>query len=634
MKISLTNKFTALFILAISVTSVIQGTSSYFDILDQTTDSLYDYSAAMLDVSSDGVNSWLAMSKDIISSIDNNDFSDKKIIREALEQVTQAGKFKAAYLALPDGTFIPNTSVKGVPDDYDPRGRDWYKTTITSSDKFNYSAPYRSADSSSKEIVVSITTKYLNRPTTVLGADLSLNALTYVVKSMQTRLAYGMLVSKEGKIIAHPDETLLMKDIKELNPSMTLDFLKQSNYEGDGGKLSMNELVINSKKSLISSYVLKTTGWYVVVIIDKKLAYKKANDSGMQSIFFAMGMMISIIVCLIFILRRMFQNLLKTNTAIAELSKGEGDLTLRLSSKGSDEVAELAGNVNLFIAKLHTIISEIVSSGQKVREQSLAFTDMAQQSQESLASQKDEVSQIATAVNEMSATAQEVANNAEATASATVMSSEHCAKGKTVILHNRESITGLANKIDETSQAMGELEANTQNINNILLSIQGIAEQTNLLALNAAIEAARAGEQGRGFAVVADEVRVLSQRTQGSTEEIRVMIETLLENTDNAVRTMQESRVLTDQSVEQANDAVTALAEISDSIKKIADMSTQIASAAEEQRAVTEEVNRNTQSVSNSSDQMVLAAGDILEMSTQLGDVANGLNEQVGLFKL
>ena len=275
MKFSLTNKFTALFILAISTTSVIQGSSSYIDILDQTTDSLYDYCAAMLDVSSDGVNSWLSMSRNIIDSMDNTDFSDKQVIRDALEQVTQAGKFKAAYLAFPDGTFLPNTSVKEVVDDYDPRGRDWYKNTVASSNKFDYSAPYKSANETSKEIVVSITTKYLNRPKTVLGADLSLNALTSVLKSMQTRLAYGMLVSKEGKIIAHADEALLMKDVTELNPSLTLDFLKKSNYEGDGGQLSMNELVINNKQSLISSYILKTTGWYIVVLVDKKLAYKK-----------------------------------------------------------------------------------------------------------------------------------------------------------------------------------------------------------------------------------------------------------------------------------------------------------------------------------------------------------------------
>ena len=154
---------------------------------------------------------------------------------------------------------------------------------------------------------------------------------------------------------------------------------------------------------------------------------------------------------------------------------------------------------------------------KEVTDQSLAFTDIASQAREGLASQQSEVTQIAAAVREMSATAVEVANNADSTAAATTLSAQHCAKGKAVILKNQQTITSLANQVGNTSKTISELESNTQNINTILSTIQDIAEQTNLLALNAAIEAATAGEQGRGFAVVADEVRVLSQKTHGST---------------------------------------------------------------------------------------------------------------------
>lgn len=445
------------------------------------------------------------------------------------------------------------------------------------------------------------------------------------------KTGFVYIINKNHKVLMHPDDKQINKDIKDITPPSVLTNLNKLNDKNDeiffGAKVKGDELIYGIQS-------LPQFSIYLICQISRADVLSKLIEFIKNEIIFVAILIVVSLFLIGFLIGELLKPLAKIDRAMGKLAQGEGDLTLRLEAKGNDEVSHLSQNVNLFVAKLHTIISEIVSSGHQVSEKAVSFNDMAEQSKENLAQQKDEVSQIATAINEMSATAQEVANNAEATAAATVQSSDRCAKGKSIILSNKESITGLAHEIDETSKAMAELEANTQNINNILVAIQGIAEQTNLLALNAAIEAARAGEQGRGFAVVADEVRVLSQRTQGSTEEIRSMIETLLVNTDNAVQTMERSKSLTDESVEQANEATLALEEIADSIKKIADMSTQIASAAEEQRAVTEEVNRNVQSVSDSSDKMVVAASEILDMSGKLGDVSQGLNDQVGLFKL
>src|SRR5690606_21793950 len=208
--------------------------------------------------------------------------------------------------------------------------------------------------------------------------------------------------------------------------------------------------------------------------------------------------------------------------------------------------------------------------------------------------QQDEINMVATAINEMAAATQEIAGNADNTArtsTETVQAAEH---GAEQVDQSQHSITNLAGEVETATDVIGELNTHAQSITTILSTIQNIAEQTNLLALNAAIEAARAGEQGRGFAVVADEVRVLSQRTHASTQEIQQMIETLQQTTGRAVGIMGDSRRLAETSVDDANAASASLAQIISAITNISDMATQIASAAEEQSSVTSEITRNT----------------------------------------
>ena len=332
------------------------------------------------------------------------------------------------------------------------------------------------------------------------------------------------------------------------------------------------------------------------------------------------------------IISRGLRPLYEMGRAVAELSRGNGDLTHRLPIRNEDEVGLVARQINQFIDMLQGMISDLARSARELDGQAQESHSMASQNDDSLTRQQSEISQIATAVHEMSATATEVASNAEQTAAAARASADNCEEGKRVISRNQQSITHLAGQIEQASNIIQELEKNAQEINTILSTIQGIAEQTNLLALNAAIEAARAGDQGRGFAVVADEVRVLSKRTHSSTEEIRAMIETLQRNTQQAVTTMQQSQGLAQNSVGDAEDATRALEQITLAINEISDMATQISSAAEEQRAVTDEVGRNIQATKDVSDELSHAAKNANTLASELKKIAGRINEQVGNF--
>ena len=251
-----------------------------------------------------------------------------------------------------------------------------------------------------------------------------------------------------------------------------------------------------------------------------------------------------------------------------------------------------------------------------------------------LGNQQQEIAMVATAVTEMASATAEIAHNAENTAAAAQQSSVSSTDGLNLVNQTRGSITSLANEVGEATEVIHELSRHANDISSVLSTIQSIAEQTNLLALNAAIEAARAGEQGRGFAVVADEVRVLSKRTQASTTEIQSTIDTLQRTTQQAVALMEKSQGLAAHSVADAEAASRALDEITRAVSLISDMSTQIATAAEEQTKVTEEITANVTAIKEVGDELATGAHNEQQESRRLQEQAADLNDKVARFIL
>jgi methyl-accepting chemotaxis protein len=283
---------------------------------------------------------------------------------------------------------------------------------------------------------------------------------------------------------------------------------------------------------------------------------------------------------------------------------------------------------------LRDIIHGVLNSAGELSSSALQLQNSALQTSQGMESQKNETEQVATAMNEMSATVLEVSRNASLAAKSASEADKASAQGYSLVSQNMDGINQLARSIGTTSQAINKLGEDTNSVDNIVAVISKIADQTNLLALNAAIEAARAGEQGRGFAVVADEVRTLASRTQKSTEEIRTMLDQLKTGAKDAVQAMDEGQAQAQSSVEQAKNASDAITEISRVVTKINEMNALIAIASEEQRIVTEEMNRNVVRIDSQSHLTLQNSHETTEAAHTINALSSKMQQMVSHFKI
>ncbi|HHQ4540540.1 TPA: methyl-accepting chemotaxis protein [Aeromonas veronii] len=312
-----------------------------------------------------------------------------------------------------------------------------------------------------------------------------------------------------------------------------------------------------------------------------------------------------------------------------------GNLTSQLDMKqfSHDELGKLAQGFNEMQSNLRMLVNEVSGSVVQLGAAAEEISAVAQQSANNMGAQQHELNQLATAMNEMQATVQEVARNTNDAASAATSASDTAAQGSETVNDSIGRIEKVATAIEETALVIRQLGDDSRNIGMVLEVIQGIAEQTNLLALNAAIEAARAGEQGRGFAVVADEVRTLAKRTQDSTSQINHIISELQQRANEAGVTMQQSQDMMSETVHTAREAGASIAEISSSVNSISHMNIQIATATEEQGAVSEELNRNVVNISNASEEVATGAKQMAQACNDLNLLATQLQEVVRKFR-
>ncbi|NNA59503.1 methyl-accepting chemotaxis protein [Pseudomonas koreensis] len=482
----------------------------------------------------------------------------------------------------------------------------------------------------------------------IVGADLSVNFIQEMLLGANQKLYSGAgqmaLIGGNGRIVAYTKDPSKfgekVSDILDAEQIANLANLKR-------GEVTYS---VNKDKGRIELYLPFGIGqtdarWTLMlqlplnaVMADlQKLqgdldAQRKSDTFGMAMV----GLIIAAIgLLVIWLVGHGIARPLKQMVAMLDdIAKGEGDLTRRLSSDRSDELGSIAKGFNTFLAKLQAMITQVVTSVQSVSDSSEHTADIAIRTNIGIQKQMAEIDQVATAVQEMTATAQDVARNATQAAQAASHADQAAGQGMQIVRDTSNSIGVLAVEIGKAVEVVQTLAKDSENINAILTAIRGIAEQTNLLALNAAIEAARAGEQGRGFAVVADEVRNLAQKTQKATEEIQSMIQQLQQGTRDVVRVMEDSQKRTDESVLHAAKAAEALETITQAVSVINDMNTQIASAAEEQSAVADDINRNVINIGQVANEVAGGADESSSASAGLTKLAEQQRRLINQFKV
>ncbi|GBL53351.1 chemotactic transducer PctC [Pseudomonas citronellolis] len=547
-------------------------------------------------------------------------------IQHVLEQQVLQRNFESVYLGEAASGVFTMRPYSPMPDGYDPRQRGWYKDAAAAG-RLIVTEPFLDAGTKEQILAMSMPVMRNGQLVGVAAGDMKLQTITAILNSLKfDGDGYAFLVSDAGKILLHPDDAKVFKNLTEVYP-----------HGAPQVRPGVQEVQVDGHTQLVSMTRvegLPGVSWYVALVLDKSAAYAMLSDFRTSAVIATLVAIVAIIFLLGMLIRVLMQPLTDMGRAMQDIAQGEGDLTKRLAVHSRDEFGLLAEAFNRFVARIHESIREVAGTARQLHDVSQLVVNASNSSMANSDEQATRTNSVAAAINELGAAAQEIARNAADASHHASDASHQAGDGRQVVEQTIAAMNQLSEKISYASTHIEALNSRTVNIGQILEVIKGISEQTNLLALNAAIEAARAGEAGRGFAVVADEVRNLAHRAQESAQQIQGMIEELQVGAREAVNTMGESQRYSLESVEIANRAGQRLASVTGRISEIDAMNQSVATATEEQTAVVDSLNMDITEINTLNQEGVENLQATLRACADLENQAGRLRHLVDSFRI
>ncbi|MBL1416370.1 MAG: methyl-accepting chemotaxis protein [Moritella sp.] len=621
-------------ILLVISSLVISSFISYRQLSSSIVGNIDKYSQLQVASTANKINSWFqGIKKGLVATAP--DFAiprDDEQLLLMVKQVflaTDANDILAAY---EDGKAITAIDGKLSLDSFDPRTRDWYKeakqkgTTIIT-------GIYSDATTGGLMISIAEPFYYNGQFTGVLLADIRLKTVSNFIKNSSFADTTLNLYDMTGMTIASTDERQIVgKPMDSANATLTpLKNMISTNQEGT---FEFSQDKTTTLAYFTTLNLNDTISWKVAITVDKSSHFFEIEEGLDSALITGLILVILASIISLFSLNRLYRPILTLKETIVDLAQGNADLTRRIDVHSNDDLGQIAAAVNKFTLNLQEMMLDISRSTEHISAGIEQLRTQTEHNNTVLIDHASETDQVVVAVTEMSSTADSVAQSAAQSATFTQRSADEAHKSKTVVEGAVHGVADLVNEVEAMALNIQTMNEDTNKISSVLSVIGEIADQTNLLALNAAIEAARAGEQGRGFAVVADEVRTLAARTQQSTSEINEMLTRLRSGADTVVKAMDATKLSCQQTADTTASVNDSLDSMTNSVMQINDLGIQIATAAEEQSSVTEEINRNMTAIQSMVNKLTENGDKTMDSTRDLARSNEQLMSIVSQFKL
>ncbi|MEE1887640.1 methyl-accepting chemotaxis protein [Pseudomonas sp. 137P] len=574
------------------------------------------------------IRTWLDSRIQLVNSVAQQiavDGPAKGSLDRILALPVYSGNFILTYFGGQDGS-MQSVPVGNRAADYDPRVRGWYKAASAAGQTI-VTEPYISVSAGKLVITLATPVQQGGRMIGVSGVDTDLQTISNLINTLDFGgRGHAFIVNGEGKVLIHPKGELALKTLADVYPGSDLRI-------GSG----LKEVEVEGRRQFISfTHVdgVPSADWYVALVLDQDAAFAMLGELRTSAVVATLIAVVVIIALLGLLIRVLMEPLHVMGRAMRDIAEGEGDLTRRLNIHAQDEFGSLAQSFNRFVERIHESIREVASATGQVNAVASQVVNASNASIHNADQQSSRTSSVAAAINQLGAAAQEIAQNAALASQHSSAARGLAEEGQQVVGETIDVMNQLSARISDASGNIETLNNHTANIGQILDVISGISQQTNLLALNAAIEAARAGEAGRGFAVVADEVRNLAHRTQDSAQQVQRLIEELQAGAQVAVSTMNQSQQHSDRSVGIANQAGERLGSVTQRIGEIDGMNQSVATATEEQTAVVESINVDINEINTLNQEGVHNLQSTLRACTDLEHQVERLKHLVGSFRI